>query len=210
MAGVFLHSLVMTDVCTGWTEALPLLAREQSLVAEGLERLRGQLPIPILGLDSDNDSAFMNETLVSYCEERHIEFTRSRAYRKNDQAWIVRLTTTWCGGRTESAVVARHNFNGSPLAEAQNSPFHPSDSHTAKERAWATDRDDDSLPFDANLIYDLTHGLAGRVRVGVDEPGLAKHVELARLEDKMVLAAGAAAVALVARNIGVHACGGNR
>jgi hypothetical protein len=88
MAGAFLHSLVMTDVCTGWTEALPLLAREQSLVAEGLERLRGQLPIPVRGLDSDNDSAFMNETLVSYCEARHIEFTRSRAYRKNDQAWI--------------------------------------------------------------------------------------------------------------------------
>ena len=31
---------------------------------------------------------FINETLVSYCEDRGIEFTRSRAYRKNDQAWI--------------------------------------------------------------------------------------------------------------------------
>jgi hypothetical protein len=85
---VFIHSLVATDVCSGWTESLPLLAREQSLVVEGLERLRVQLPVPILGVDTDNDSAFINETLVSYCEARKIEFTRSRPYRKNDQAWI--------------------------------------------------------------------------------------------------------------------------
>ena len=42
-------------------------------------------PVPIRGINSDNDSVFINETLLSYCEERGIEFTRSRAYRKNDQ-----------------------------------------------------------------------------------------------------------------------------
>ena len=36
----------------------------------------------------DNDSVFINETLIKYCAERGIEFTRSRPYRKNDQAWI--------------------------------------------------------------------------------------------------------------------------
>ena len=36
----------------------------------------------------DNDSVFINETLTQYCAERGIEFTRSRPYRKNDQAWI--------------------------------------------------------------------------------------------------------------------------
>ena len=45
-------------------------------------------PVPVRGIDSDNDSVFINETLVGYCEENEIEFTRSRAYRKNDQAWI--------------------------------------------------------------------------------------------------------------------------
>ena len=47
-----------------------------------------QLPFSIRGIDSDNDSAFINETLIRWCNERGIEFTRSRAYRKNDQAWI--------------------------------------------------------------------------------------------------------------------------
>ena len=88
MQGVFLWSLVATDVCTGWTEAAALVAREQSLVVEGLEVIRHQFPVPIKGIDSDNDSAFINEALLAYCQQQKLEFTRSRAYQKNDQAWI--------------------------------------------------------------------------------------------------------------------------
>ena len=88
MAGVFIHSLVATDVCSGWTEAVPLLARQQDLVVEALEVVRRQMPVPVIAIDSDNDSAFINDSLVCYCEEHKIEFTRSRPYRKNDQAWI--------------------------------------------------------------------------------------------------------------------------
>ena len=40
------------------------------------------------GIDSDNDSAFINETVLEYCRQHEIEFTRSRPYRKNDQAWV--------------------------------------------------------------------------------------------------------------------------
>ena len=86
--GSMIHSLVATDICTGWTEAVPLLAREQSLVVAGLEAIGRQLPFPVKGIDSDNDSVFINDTLTQYCAERGIEFTRSRPYRKNDQAWI--------------------------------------------------------------------------------------------------------------------------
>ena len=64
MGGSFVCSLVATDLCTGRTEAGPLLAREQSLVAAGLEAIAGQLPFPVLGIDSDNDSVFINDTLT--------------------------------------------------------------------------------------------------------------------------------------------------
>ena len=84
----FIHTLVATGVCSGWTEFVPLLAREQSLVVEGLEVLFGQIPFPVLGVDSDNDSAFINDTLLAFCRIHHVEFTRSRAYHKNDQAWV--------------------------------------------------------------------------------------------------------------------------
>ena len=88
LSGSFIHSLVATDICTGWTEAVPLLAREQSMVVEGLEAIGQRLPFHIRGIDSDNDGAFINETMIQYCADHGIEFTRSRAYRSNDQAWI--------------------------------------------------------------------------------------------------------------------------
>ena len=88
LSGSFIHSLVATDICTGWTEAVPLLAREQSLIVEGLEAIGQRLSFRIRGIDSDNDGAFINETLIKYCVDRGIEFTRSRVYRSNDQAWI--------------------------------------------------------------------------------------------------------------------------
>ena len=53
LSGSFIHSLLATDVCTGWTEAVPLLAREQSLIVAGLEAIAQRLPFPIRGIDSD-------------------------------------------------------------------------------------------------------------------------------------------------------------
>ena len=88
MAGEYLHSLVATDVSTGWTEAVALVAREQSLVVEGLKRIGAQMPMQVLGIDSDNDGAFINETIAAFCRQEQIAFTRSRAHQKNDRAWI--------------------------------------------------------------------------------------------------------------------------
>lgn len=86
--GTFIHTLVATDICSGWIECVPLLSRDQTLVAEGLDVLRRQLPFPLLGIDSDNDSAFINDTLLDYCKNNAVRFTRSRPFRKNDQAWV--------------------------------------------------------------------------------------------------------------------------
>ncbi len=88
MAGSFVHSFVLTDIASGWTDGLPLLVREQGLVTEALDVFRVTLPVPLRGIDTDNDSVFINETLVKYCGKNNIEQTRSRAYRKNDQAWV--------------------------------------------------------------------------------------------------------------------------
>lgn len=88
MAGSFLHSFVVTDIASGWTEGVALLARQQDLVVEALDVLRARLPMAVQGLDTDNDSAFMNETLFDYCQAHGIKQTRSRGYRKNDQAWV--------------------------------------------------------------------------------------------------------------------------
>jgi len=86
--GYFVHTLVLTDIASAWTECLALLTRNQTLIVEAYERVKPVLPMPILGLDTDNDSAFINDTVVRFCKNNGIEFTRSRAYKKNDQAWV--------------------------------------------------------------------------------------------------------------------------
>ncbi len=88
VAGSHVHSLVLTDIASAWTIAAAMVVREQTLITVTVEEIRRQLPFPLLGLDVDNDSAFINQTLVDYCKQRGIELTRSRAYKKNDQAWI--------------------------------------------------------------------------------------------------------------------------
>jgi Integrase core domain len=86
--GSYVHSLVLTDIASGWTECSPLVVREGSLLVEALERVRLGLPFPLQALDVDNGSEFVNETMIQYCLRNGIELTRSRPYRKNDQAWI--------------------------------------------------------------------------------------------------------------------------
>jgi hypothetical protein len=86
--GSFIQTLVLTDIATGWTECMPLLFREQSLLIAVLSQMRVRLPFDVLGFDTDNDSVFMNTTVKDYCVANGIEFTRSRPYRKNDQAWV--------------------------------------------------------------------------------------------------------------------------
>lgn len=86
--GSFVHTLVLTDVASGWTECMALPVREQTLIVEAITAVGARLPFPLLGLDTDNDSAFMNDTLWDYCQQKKLELTRSRAYRKNDQAWV--------------------------------------------------------------------------------------------------------------------------
>lgn len=58
------------------------------LVIEGFEKAATDLPFAMLGVDSDNDSAFMNQSVLDYCKGRGLVQTRSRAYKKNDQAWV--------------------------------------------------------------------------------------------------------------------------
>lgn len=88
VSGLYLRSLVTTDVCSGWIEAVPLLARETSMVMKGFDLLRDQFPVPVIGLNADNDSPFINDALFAYCESGSLTVTRARPYKKNDQAWI--------------------------------------------------------------------------------------------------------------------------
>ena len=74
--GPFLHTLVLTDVATGWTECLALLRRTAADIVQALATVRQILPFQLVGLDTDNGSEFINYGLLAYCERETIQFTR--------------------------------------------------------------------------------------------------------------------------------------
>jgi hypothetical protein len=88
VAGQFLNTLTCTDVCTGWTDITGLMHRSKEAVCDAVRLMRERLPFPLLGIDSDNGTEFINELLYSYCLDEKITFTRSRPYQKNDQAHV--------------------------------------------------------------------------------------------------------------------------
>jgi len=86
--GDFAQTLDLTDVASGWTELAAVPNKAQVWVFEALQQLRQQLPFPLLGLDSDNGSEFINHHLYAYCLQEGITLTRSRPHRKNDNCFV--------------------------------------------------------------------------------------------------------------------------
>src|SRR6267378_3952957 len=86
--GDYVHTLTLTDIASGWTECVAMRMRDQMLVIEAFEKVTADLPFAMLGIDSDNDSTFMSQAVFDYCKGRGLEQTRSRPYKKNDQAWV--------------------------------------------------------------------------------------------------------------------------
>lgn len=89
-SGHFLWSLTLTDFHSGWTELAALWGNKGGEVRVGLERIEKRMPFSMLGFDCDNGSEFLNEILEAYLlkRKRSIVWTRSRAYKKNDQAHV--------------------------------------------------------------------------------------------------------------------------
>lgn len=83
-AGEFAHTLTVTDIATGWTENRAVRTKARKWVLAALTEIVDAFPFPVLGIDSDNGSEFINAHLLTFCEQREITFTRSRPGNKND------------------------------------------------------------------------------------------------------------------------------
>jgi predicted DNA-binding transcriptional regulator len=86
--GFYLTTLSTVDVATGWCEPVAVRGKGQDRVGGAVYDVRKQLPMPMLGLDSDNGSEFINQSLYDYCRRNGITFTRSRPYKKNDSCHV--------------------------------------------------------------------------------------------------------------------------
>ena len=94
LAGQFVWSLTMTDICTGWTECRAVWHKAAKGVVSQVKDIEKSLPFKMLGFDCDNGSEFLNNYLLAYFSEEKkrydidFAFTRSRPYCKNDNAHV--------------------------------------------------------------------------------------------------------------------------
>jgi len=88
LEGFHLWTVSAVDIATGWVEMEVMWGKTQQRVEAVIKKMRRRLPVPLLGLDSDNGSEFINRRLYEYCQSNSITFTRSRPYRKNDSAHV--------------------------------------------------------------------------------------------------------------------------
>ncbi len=86
--GFYLTTLSTVDVATGWCEPVAVWGKGQERVGGAVHHVRERLPMPLLGLDSDNGSEFINRGMYEYCRRHGITFTRSRSYKKNDSCHV--------------------------------------------------------------------------------------------------------------------------
>jgi hypothetical protein len=103
MAGMFAFTIDCVDIATGWTEQRAVWGKGETAVVEQIKDIEASLPFPLQGFDSDNGSEFLNYHLLRHFAERKrpVQFTRSRAYHKNDNAHIEQKNWThvrqWLG-----------------------------------------------------------------------------------------------------------------
>jgi hypothetical protein len=102
-SGMYVNTIDFVDIATGWTEQRAVWGKGESGVLEQIKNIEKTLPFPILGFDCDNGGEFLNYHLLRHFTERKqpVQFTRSRAYHKDDNAHIEQKNWThirqWLG-----------------------------------------------------------------------------------------------------------------
>jgi hypothetical protein len=105
-AGPHAFTLTVTDIATGWTENRSVPDKTAKCVRIALNDIAAKMPFPILGVDSDNGSEFINDHLLQWCTRRQITFTRARPGNKNDGCHVEQKN--WAVVRT---VVGYHRYD---------------------------------------------------------------------------------------------------
>lgn len=116
-AGEFLHTVDCVDIHTTWVERQAVMGKSRHGVVQAMTTIESQLPFPLRGVDSDNGSEFINDHLLAWCQQRpvgrQVPFTRSRPYKKDDNAHVeqknwthVRKLVGWERYDTEAARTA--------------------------------------------------------------------------------------------------------
>jgi len=132
--GQYIYTLDATDIQTGWVERVAVMGKGKTGVLNGVFDIKHNLPVRLRGIDSDNGDEFINYQLLDFCKKSRppIAFTRGRAYKKNDNAYIeqknrthVRQIFGWDRYESQGALEAMNDLYDNELRLWQNL-FQPS------------------------------------------------------------------------------------
>jgi hypothetical protein len=87
-SGQYCYTLTVTEIAHQWTLDFALLNKAQKWVIESMDSCRISFPVLLKGINADNGEEFINHALKKWCEDNHIDFTRSRPYHKNDNCYV--------------------------------------------------------------------------------------------------------------------------
>jgi len=139
-SGEFGYSVNQTDILTGWVETYAVLGKGEVVVSDAIDAMEQAFPFKLKGIDSDNGSEFINHHLQKKCQQKNIQFTRGRPYKKDDNAHIeqknwthVRKIFGWNRYDTKAAVAAMNNLYRNELRLFMNL-FLPSTKLLQKKR----------------------------------------------------------------------------
>ena len=88
LKGEFARTVNLTDVYIGWVFTRTVRNNAHTHILGALKAAVAEIPFEVTGLDFDNGTEFLNNAVITWAGEREIFFTRSRPYKKNDQATI--------------------------------------------------------------------------------------------------------------------------
>jgi len=130
--GLFAYSFNLTDIGSTWVETRSVLGKGEVGIVKAFSEITEVLPFKVLDIDSDNGGEFINHHLYGYCHDRDIGFTRSRPYKKDDNAHIeqknwthVRKLIGWDRYETPESVAALNDLYANELRLYMN-VFQPS------------------------------------------------------------------------------------
>jgi len=86
--GEYINTLDCTDIASGWTECYAIRNKARTHTLNAMKEIQKRLFFPLLGIDSDNGSEFINNHFFCYCQENNLCFTRSRANHSNDSCYV--------------------------------------------------------------------------------------------------------------------------
>jgi len=116
-SGTFAYTLNLTDIASTWVETRSALGKGEAAILDAFRQMKASLPFSVLSIDSDNGGEFINSRLYEYCRSERIGFTRSRPYKKDDNAHIeqknwthVRKLIGWDRYDTPEAVRAMNDL----------------------------------------------------------------------------------------------------